>query len=200
MLKGTDTIVAESEAMTSLLMDCALYDWYRDGKNLVQSYVERHPPRLDTDEGYMLQAMTQAAFRILIPLIAFEDAGIDCLDMLTQERVFVMDVNLSRTLLPMRAALASRTLNAGEYSMTTGAGLPLGGELGKQLLDTLPKQGLMSRKDDGQWVYPQMLGITVIRKCLEAGGQSIWPMPSQVRWTRRRMFLPDHPTGSDSGK
>ena len=33
----------DSEDMTSVLMDCCLYDWPEDGKNVVRRYSQSHP-------------------------------------------------------------------------------------------------------------------------------------------------------------
>ena len=33
----------ENEDMTSVLMDCCLYDWFQGGKSVVERYLETHP-------------------------------------------------------------------------------------------------------------------------------------------------------------
>ncbi len=37
-------LVLESEEESNVLMDCCLYDWIQEGKNLVEKYAENHPP------------------------------------------------------------------------------------------------------------------------------------------------------------
>lgn len=35
---------------SNILMDCCHFDWIREGKNLVEKYVENHPPAPETAE------------------------------------------------------------------------------------------------------------------------------------------------------
>lgn len=42
-IRRNDVLIFDSEDMTSVMMDCCLYDWYENGKNLVQRYAEAHP-------------------------------------------------------------------------------------------------------------------------------------------------------------
>src|ERR1700682_5443562 len=44
----------DTEDVSSVLADCCLYDWYENGKNLVQRYLEMHPQKPGTDEHYVL--------------------------------------------------------------------------------------------------------------------------------------------------
>ena len=44
ILRG-GVLVLESEDQSSVLMDCCLYDWIREGKNLVEKCAESHPRR-----------------------------------------------------------------------------------------------------------------------------------------------------------
>ena len=43
-IRRNGVLVFDSEDMTSVMMDCCLYDWFENGKNLVQRYAETHPP------------------------------------------------------------------------------------------------------------------------------------------------------------
>ena len=118
-------LVFDSEDMTSVMMDCCLYDWFENGKNVVQRYSETHPAKPGTDESYLLSACTQAKYRILVVQTAVPDAGLHCNDILNNEELFLMDLALSRSLKSGDAALATRTIPLGEYWMTGGAGLPM---------------------------------------------------------------------------
>ena len=44
-------LIIENESMPSVLADCCLYDWFENGKNLVQRYAETHPVTPGTDES-----------------------------------------------------------------------------------------------------------------------------------------------------
>jgi hypothetical protein len=37
--------------VSSVLQDCCLYDWFEDGRNLVQRYAEAHPANPETEEA-----------------------------------------------------------------------------------------------------------------------------------------------------
>jgi hypothetical protein len=71
-------LVLESEDMSAVLADCCLYNWFENGKNLVQQYAELHPPKPDTDESYLLGAASHATYRILKVESVVPGAGICC--------------------------------------------------------------------------------------------------------------------------
>ena len=122
-------LVFDSEDMFGVLMDCCLHDWFEDGKNLVQRYVETHPARPGTDESYLLSAYTQAKYRMIFTQFSVPDAGVHCRDVLNNEDLFLMDLAMSRSLgsgdAARGTALATRTIPLDEYWMTTGAFLPI---------------------------------------------------------------------------
>jgi hypothetical protein len=53
------TLVFGTEDEPNILMDCCLYDWIRNGKNIVEKYAEDHPSVPGTEEGELLQAYLQ---------------------------------------------------------------------------------------------------------------------------------------------
>src|ERR1700722_12028870 len=57
-------VIFESDEMSSVMADCCLYDWFENGKNRVQQYAETHPARPGTDESDLLNAYTQAKYRV----------------------------------------------------------------------------------------------------------------------------------------
>jgi hypothetical protein len=124
-IRHNGVLVFDSEDMSGVMADCCLYDWFEDGKNLVQRYAETHPATPGTDESDLLNAYTQAKYRVVSMHSAVPDAGVHCRDILDNEEFFVMDLGLSRSLGSGVAALATRTIPLGEYWMTGGAGLPI---------------------------------------------------------------------------
>jgi hypothetical protein len=42
-IRRNGILIFDSEDMTSVMMDCCLYDWYENGKNLIQRNAETHP-------------------------------------------------------------------------------------------------------------------------------------------------------------
>jgi len=118
-------LVFETEDMSSVLMDCCLYDWFQNGKNVVQRYSEQYPMDPGTDDRFLLDAYLRAKYRVLIGLRAVSGAGLHCRDLLNNEELFLMDIALSRGGAGPDLALATRTIPMGDYWITTGAALPI---------------------------------------------------------------------------
>ena len=163
-IRRNGVLVFDSEDMTSVMMDCCLYDWFENGKNLIQRYAHTHPAPPGTDESYLLQAFLQAKYRILMVQSAVPGAGIHCQDALNGGELFVMDLAMSQRLPSINAALATRTIPLGEYWMTGGAGLPVSSK--KSMLDAL-------RQIESQYCNPLEgpggVALPIARACLAAG-------------------------------
>jgi hypothetical protein len=163
-IRRNGTLVFDSTDMTSVLMDCCLYDWFENGKNLVQRCAEMHPATPGTEESYLLQACLQAKYRILVAQSAVPGAGLHCQDVLNGGELFLMDLALSQSIPDDKAALATRTIPLGAYSMTGGAGLPISSK--KAILDAL-------RRIDSEHYKtlqgPGGVALSISRACLAAG-------------------------------
>lgn len=154
----------ENEDMTSVLMDCCLYDWLADGKNAVQRYSELHTGKLGPDERYLLNAYFQARYRILVVQAAVPGAGLHVRDLLHNQELFLMDIGLSQTAQERGAALATRTIPLGEYWMTGGAVMPLTSKSAAQ--KALSR--IQSKKQQLNAVRGS-LPLLIVRTCIAAG-------------------------------
>jgi len=163
-IRRNGVLVFDSEDMTSVMMDCCLYDWYANGKNLVQRYAETHPATPGTDEGYLLQASLHAKYRILIVQSAVPGAGVHCQDALNSGELFLMDLAMSQNVPSVNAALATRTIPLGEYWMTSGAGLPISSK--ESILDALRR---IDSEYDKPIEGPGGVALPIARACLAAG-------------------------------
>ena len=193
-------LVFETEDMSSVLMDCCLYDWFQNGKNLVQRYSEAHPAQPGTDDHFLLDAYLRAKYRVLIGLRAVSGAGLHCRDLLNNEELFLMDVALSRGVVEAGVALATRTLPLGDYWITTGAALPINSDTARKMKIATP------RWREGQ----HGVALSLVRTCLAAGAAEhiryIEPRttngqvkePRARRWWRRFGSLWQRPTGLGS--
>jgi len=163
-IRRRGVLVFDSEDMTSVMMDCCLYDWFENGKNVVRRYAETHPTQPGTDGGYLLRAYLEAKYRILMVQSAVPGAGIHCHDALNGGELFLMDLAMSQNVPSVNAALATRTIPLGGYWMTTGAGLPVSSK--KSILDAL-------RRIDSQQYQPLDgpggVAPAIARACLTAG-------------------------------
>ncbi len=154
----------DSTDMTSVLMDCCLYDWFENGKNVVQRYSETHPSKPGTDERYLLDAYLQAKYRVLVVQSTVPGVGLHCQDVLNGGDLFLMDLGLSQSAKGTNAALATRTIPLGEYWMTGGAGLPINSK--KAALDALSRIESGNQKSlEG----PGSVTLLIVRACLAAG-------------------------------
>jgi len=165
-IRRNGVLVFDSEDMTSVMMDCCLYDWYENGKNLIQRYAETHPVAPGTDESYLLQACLQAKYRILVAQSAVPGAGLHCQDVLNGRELFLMDLAMSQSIPSGNAALATRTIPLGEYWMTGGAGLPISSK--KSILDALRRIGT-EHYNYKPLEGPGAVALSIARACLAAG-------------------------------
>lgn len=185
-IRRNGMLVFDSEDMTSVLMDCCLYDWYENGKNLVQRYSETHPATPEMDESYLLQACLQAKYRILVAQSAVPGAGLHCQDVLNGGELFLMDLAMSQNVPNGNAALATRTIPLGEYWMTGGAGLPISSK--QSILDVLSRK---AREYEKPPQGPDGVALPIARACLAAGAanyityESAETSPRKTRSQRR---------------
>jgi len=157
-------LVFDTEDMSAVMADCCLYDWYRDGRNLVQRYPEAHRAEPGTDEDYILRACAQARYRILVVQSAVLGAGLYCEDILNDDRLFLMDLAFSRTLAGAPTAIATRTVPLGDYWMTTGAALPIDRET-----DAAASLRQLQAEHGEALEGPRLLPLGIVRACLAAG-------------------------------
>lgn len=187
-IRRNGVLVFDSEDMTSVMMDCCLYDWYGNGKNLIQRYAETHPAAPGTDESYLLQACLQAKYRILVAQSAVPGAGLHCQDVLNGGELFLMDLAMSQSIPSGNAALATRTIPLGEYWMTGGAGLPISAK--KSILDALRRIGTEHYKPlEG----PGAVALSIARACLAAGAADYITYESTEASSRKPRRQPRRP-------
>jgi hypothetical protein len=157
-------LVLDSVDESNVLMDCCLFDWIREGKNLIEKYVENHPPAPGTAEHELLEAYLEAKYRIVIPQSRVREAGAYFLDVFSGEELFIMDIGLSR--IPNQVAYATRTIPLGRFWMTGGAGLPTGSEPIKNAVDRLTKERMLEK---GRFTDPHQAALIFVRTLPENG-------------------------------
>jgi hypothetical protein len=154
--------------VSSVLMDSCLFDWIKGGKNLVEKYVEAHPPTPGTDEHLLLQAYCRAKYRLLVPKAISRAAVTYWFDALSGETIALMDVHLSKSIAGgIEGLLATRTAPLGGYWITTGAPLPVGDrKTVEMLLKTIRRGNLL---EDTTSAGKHKLATAIIRACLDSG-------------------------------
>jgi hypothetical protein len=163
-----NTLILDTMDVSSVLMDSCLFDWIKGGKNLVEKYVEAHPPTPGTDEHLLLRAYCRAKYRLLLPRAISPGAVTYWLDAISGESIALMDIHLSRTMAHgLGGLLATRTAPLGGYWITTGAPLPVGDrKTGEMLLETIRRGNLF---EDTTSAGEHKLATAIIRACLDSG-------------------------------
>jgi hypothetical protein len=165
-IRHNNVLVFDSEDMSSVLMDCCLYDWFENGRSVVQRYSEAHPAKPGTDEAYLLRAYLRAKYRVLVVRSVVPGAGLHCRDVLNNQELFLMDLGLSQSARDANAAFATRTIPLGEYWMTSGAGLPINSR--KAALHALSLSRIESERSNSLEAQGRVT-LWVVRACLSAG-------------------------------
>ncbi len=163
------TFIFDTEDEAALLMDCALYDCFRNGANAIDRYAAKHPPAAGSDEEALLGAMKQAFYSVFQVEKTIKGVGVRVHDLLFDKERFVVDISLSQTACE-GLVLASRLMLFEEFVTTTGAPL---------LVDVVTLAGLAAYLDDTDTTVEDLremsrqergtLAAAIIRSCLEAG-------------------------------
>lgn len=156
----------DSEDASSVLMDCCLYDWIEDDRNLVQRFAEAQMGALSADEDFLLQRYLRARYRVVRPQAVAPGAGVSGCDVLSGEQLFIMDVGLSRSRLDDRTYVATRTIPLDGCSMTGGAALPMDAESMETALRLLATERLLV---EGVVTDHHKTALLIVRTCLEDG-------------------------------
>jgi SEC-C motif len=158
------TLVFGAEDESNMLMDCCFYDWIRNGKNIVEKYAEDDPPVPGTEQDELLQGYLQAKYRVVAPQSCVKGAGVRCVDLLSSEELFLMDIGISHS--PMNTAYSTRTIPLRQYWITGGAALPAGQHGIKSALRRLRQKGL---RVDGRHTDPHQVTLIFVRTLLAEG-------------------------------
>ena len=176
-------LVFDSEDMTAVMADSCLYEWFQDGRNLVERYADQCPPEPGTDKGLLFDAYLRAEFGIIKLESAVPDAGVYCTELLSQQKLFLMDRALSRN--PSGIMLATRLIPMGDYWMTGGAVLPIVDA--KALVRSL--DALFAGKQDAPL---GRVALFIIRTCLDAGAAERVRYASLGEAPKKRRIEPRH--------
>lgn len=119
-----NTLLLETEDELSVLMDYCIYHYRRNGVNTVSRYLTLFPPAEDSLEMELLQAMRQAHYSLFQVKAANAGKGLMLWDMMRDNDIFLLDLNLSRTVQP-GYLIAGHVLPMEGYYMSSGAILPI---------------------------------------------------------------------------
>jgi hypothetical protein len=121
-----NVFVLDSEEEMGALMDFAIHDVRRQGRNAVERRLAERPPPPDSDEMAYLLGLRDAHFALLIIESTEPGVGVWAYDAIRGERHFLTDIGLGSTSAP-DYVVAARIMNVGGITMTTGAPFLVGG-------------------------------------------------------------------------
>jgi hypothetical protein len=175
------TFVFDSEDQTAVLMDYAIYNVRRDGRNAVERYVDESPPPPGSDQSVVLQAMLKAYYSLLQIVDVEHGVGLSVRDILSGKTDFLVDIGLGSTA-RKGAIMATRVIRHEGFVTTGGAGLPVPPEAGPRIKKDLER--MFPPDTDYTRLTPKQeadLAARVIRDCLAADASShvAYAEPSQ---------------------
>ncbi|MHC4253561.1 MAG: YecA family protein [Planctomycetota bacterium] len=178
-------LVFESDTAMNVLMDCCLYEWVEDGRDLVRKFADGDPTLRDALEREVLEARLRSRYAVIYIEECVPGRGARAVDFFSDEDIFVIDTGLSRSVDIEEAALATRIMPIGEFWMTGGAALPLVPEAAETLDRMLRRRVVPAGGADGAWVFedPETV-LAVVRGCIEGGALELVSTRSAATFER----------------
>jgi len=164
MLQGKN-IDLQTEDELCVVMDYAIYNVFRDGRNAVDRWLEDDPPPEGSNELRLLRSMQNSHYTIVHVQMTIPGFGVRGLDGPEKAPIVIVDVGLSATA-QRGLALATRIHSPGEgWWMTTGAALPLCGEAVDRIARALEKY----QRRYGVEPTEQEMMTMIVRACIASG-------------------------------
>lgn len=167
LMKG-DIFVLGNEDESSILMDYCIYEYRENGQNAVSRYLAESPPASDTDEYVVLKAMSESFYTLVQIAEVLPGVGVEADDLFSDRTYPIIDMGLGATAVE-GFWLATRLLPFADFTMTSGAALPVNGETLSEILSSVaPRFG----HDAGEYIEIDErrkadFDAAVIRVCLE---------------------------------
>ena len=168
-----DTLVFESEDESAVLMDYCLYDGWSGDHNAITRFLAQQPYPSDSDEMLLLKAMSRARYSLYQVESVVEGLGVNVLDLLRGDSFLVIDEALSRTAAE-GIIMAARIITLPDFSMSTGATLPIDAETLAAIRDLLESGPLKDGQVDYRRLSRQEGAVmsSIIIRCALARGAS----------------------------
>lgn len=174
IMKG-DTFVFRDMDETAVLMDYCIYDYYENsqggcplaGSNAVSRYIAESPPVPGSDEYVVLKAMSESFYTLVRVEHVAEGVGAQADDLLGDRSFLIIDMGLGKTAVK-GLVIATRLLPFEDFTMTSGAALPIDPEIVEEIFSFIIQQ---FGSEDAKYINLDMqqradLMTTIIRLCL----------------------------------
>ncbi len=122
MVRGT--LVFDDMSETAILMDYCIHFGLDQGVPVVSRFAATQPHPPGSAEAAVLEALCNSRFRLLAVTSVVPGLGVETVDLLRNEPRLIADESFSRSAFP-GLLLAGRIVDLPEFSMTTGAVLPV---------------------------------------------------------------------------
>jgi hypothetical protein len=126
----------ETEHEMNVLIDYGLFQYRKNGKNVVERYYDKHHTLYPAQKLVVLQAFKEARFSLLEIIKPVDEHGLMVYDPLRGESLFMIDKGLYQLAKSRpRYALLTHYLQMPDFILTTGAStpVPLDSETGKAM-------------------------------------------------------------------
>lgn len=200
IMKG-DTFVFRDMDETAVLMDYCIYDYYENsqggcplaGSNAVSRYIAESPPVPGSDEYVVLKAMSESFYTLVRVEHVLEGVGAQADDLLGDRSFLIIDMGLGKMAVK-GLVIATRLLPLEDFTMTSGAALPIDPEIVEEIFSFIIQQ---FGSEDAKYINLDMqqradLMTTIIRLCLGEEGS--------FKFKALSLKFPNEPCPCGSGK
>lgn len=158
-------IELETEDEISVLMDHAIYDVVRDGRNAVDRLLEEDPPPEGSMELRLLHSLQKARYTIFEVHTPIPGFGVLGVEGPAKTPILIVDLGFSSTAVP-GLVLATRLHSPGEgWWVTTGAALPLNPRALTRIISRMADH----KRRFGAEPAERERAAMIIRACVESG-------------------------------
>lgn len=123
-LNQSGMLIIENESEMDILQDQAMYGEFRDGRNMIDEFLDSPDQELTETEIEYLSACQKAFYSVIIVGPSESGVGVHVMDFLSQAPFFLADTSLSLSS-SEGAVLAGRVIPYKDFFISTGAMLPV---------------------------------------------------------------------------
>jgi hypothetical protein len=154
-LKGPNNVlVFDTEDESSILMDCAFYEYRARGKNAVERYQEEIGGKTEIERELLAAMVISSTSLFRVESVSARTCSLILSDLVNADRaVTLMDINFSQYVKPNHL-LFIRPITLASFSMTSGVAFVFPGHLESKLLEPWREPQVRGSLHKGQRAQP----------------------------------------------
>jgi len=165
-------LVLDNEEELSILFDYCLHNYRRDGKNIIERYLETSPTLVTADEMILLQGKLNSYYSLFSVQEVHQGRGAMLRDILRNKTLLLMDLGIGKSAAP-GLLFAGRVIPLADFHMTTGTFIPVSNrELIEKAIMPIVNKFLRHSKPAGDSIFSPgqeaALAAQIIRVLLRA--------------------------------